>query len=394
MRRAVTLTKQKKQTKAGLAEYWVLRWFDVAGKCRSESLGHTPGSKARGGKKALSEREARKKAKEKEIEFDSHPALRTASKMPLKEYTERYFKMRKIDAPESTIKSYKTSVRYLIEYFGETKLIDSITDMDAHNFKTALASNELKGAMKSQRDLNKTSVNLHMRQIKAVFNYAVRDLKILPFNPFASTVEIVKQSARWHYVTQDELEKMLDAATDNFRLMIALCRLAGLRRMEAYHLEWQDVNFDQGKLYVIGKDHWQPKDRETRVIPLCPELQQMLLTAFEAAPEGTVRVCPAVCIDNIDRDIKATIVRAGLKPWTKPLHTLRKSCITDWASRYPIHAVKEWAGHANVTTTEQYYLKVTEDQYNKAKTDSFWASAQQIPQQKPEKQSETQSKAS
>ncbi|RKY08524.1 MAG: hypothetical protein DRP56_03985 [Planctomycetota bacterium] len=39
MRRAVTLTKQQKPLKIGFAEYWLLRWYDSTGKCRSKSLG-------------------------------------------------------------------------------------------------------------------------------------------------------------------------------------------------------------------------------------------------------------------------------------------------------------------------------------------------------------------
>ncbi len=56
----------------------------------------------------------------------------------------------------------------------------------------------------------------------------------------------------------------------------------------------------------------------------------------------------------------------------KPLHTLRKSCITDWAGQYPMHVVKEWAGHANIATTQQFYLKVQDSDYERAATSSFW----------------------
>jgi len=59
---------------------------------------------------------------------------------------------------------------------------------------------------------------------------------------------------------------------------------------------------------------WQPKNRETRVIPMCPELQTMLLDAFQNAPDGMVRVCPQIYIGNVPRDMKATIKRAGVKP--------------------------------------------------------------------------------
>ena len=369
MRQSVTLHKETKKLKKGIAAYWVLRWYDADGKRRNQGLGRVKTKKY---PKGLSEREARKLKSRKEHEFESCPGQRTPTKLTVKQYTDKYFVMRKNEVSEATIQNYKISVRYLIYYFGENKPINDISAYEARAFKAALAANELSDAMERKADLNRISVNLHLRQIKAVFSYAINDLKLIQTNPFSGTTETVKQSTRWHYVTQNEFQKVLEAATDNYRIMITLCRLAGLRRKEAYYLEWQDVNFEKSRLYVVGKDEWQPKSRETRVIPMCPELQTMLLDAFQKAPDGTVRVCPQIYIGNVSRDMKATIKRAGVKPWSKPLHTLRKSCITDWAGRYPIHAVKEWAGHADISTTEQYYLQVTEDQYTKAAASSFW----------------------
>lgn len=302
------------------------------------------------------------------------------SEMTLKRYTDMYLQMRTHDLAPATQAGYEISIRYAHQFFGPTRLLNTITPLAVQEFKAALANGELEAAVEVKKDLNRVSVNLHIRQVRAVFNFAVTKLKILPTNPFSGMVEVVKQSKRWHYVTHDELQGCLNAATDNYRCLIALCRLAGLRRLEAYYLEWQDVNFDTGKIHIIGKDHWQPKDRETRVVPICPELQQILLEAFECAPEKRVRVCTLDYPGNINRDVIATVQRAGLKTWGKPLHTLRKSCITDWAAKYPIHAVKEWAGHADIATTQEYYLQVTPDQYKQAATDSFWPPKTPAPQ--------------
>lgn len=64
--------------------------------------------------------------------------------------------------------------------------------------------------------------------------------------------------------------------------------------------------------------------------------------------------------------------RSGVEVYSKPLHTLRKSCLTDWAGKFPIHCVQEWAGHASITTTQTYYLKVQDHDYEKAAASSFW----------------------
>jgi len=58
--------------------------------------------------------------------------------------------------------------------------------------------------------------------------------------------------------------------------------------------------------------------------------------------------------------------KAGVQAWKSPMHTLRKTCLTQWAHEFPIHVVKEWAGHADIETTSQFYLKVGEGDYERA----------------------------
>ena len=50
--------------------------------------------------------------------------------------------------------------------------------------------------------------------------------------------------------------------------------------------------------------------------------------------------------------------RAKVEPYPDPLHALRKSCVDYWARRHPPNVVREWAGHASVSTTMRYYARV------------------------------------
>ena len=68
---------------------------------------------------------------------------------------------------------------------------------------------------------------------------------------------------------------------------------------------------------------------------------------------------------NIWRDFGPLCKRAGVARYPKPMHALRKSCITDWAMNSPAHAVQAWAGHSDYRTTTRYYLKVSEGDYDR-----------------------------
>jgi len=48
------------------------------------------------------------------------------------------------------------------------------------------------------------------------------------------------------------------------------------------------------------------------------------------------------------------------------LHTLRKSCVQNWADHLPPNVTKELAGHASIATTMEYYARVDEDHRTKA----------------------------
>ena len=360
----ITLSQDTKRTKDGKSvSYWAARWIDVAGKRRSKSLGRAD---------KLSKREAKKIILQMESDFDRLPGRKNAQRMRLKEYCDLFLTLRNKELSQTAVIGYETTIAYLLDYMGDNRTLDSISPSDAAHFKAALEGGKLANVSKTGREIGAATVSKHMRNCRCMFNYAIENLNALADNPFKRLAKAVKVSSGWHYITPAEFKALMEHATPKFKAMLALCRLAGLRRLEAYYLEWQDVNFDKGRIYICGKPHWQPKDRESRSIPLCPELSAILLEAFQDAPEGEKRVCPESNIMNINRNIKLSIKRAGLKLWTKPLHSLRKSCITDWAERYPIHAVKEWAGHSSIATTQSFYTQVGDGIYDQAATISFW----------------------
>ena len=109
---------------------------------------------------------------------------------------------------------------------------------------------------------------------------------------------------------------------------------------------------------IIAREDWRPKDKDPRIVPICPELQTLLLEAYESADDGRELVIPKTNMNNLWWDMQVLFKRAGVQPYAKPFHTLRKSCITDWAARFPQHVVSEWAGHSDIQTTNEYYLQV------------------------------------
>lgn len=364
MNKSIVLVKERKTSQAGIVEYWAGRWHDSNGKRRSKSLGRVD---------EISEREARKRLVKLQLEFDKRPGKRDTGKaLTLKELTERYMEARKnIHAHKTRLKAQE-GIDYLLAYFGENKRIDLITKLNAESYKAALLDGKAKTEKSRKDKLSQYSCNAQLVTAKTIFNWAV-DMELLQVNPFRKTTMNIKDAKDWHYISVDEYNKIIAHAPQRLKLMIALCRLAGLRSGEAVNLEWPSIDWEKNRLTITNTDDWKPKDRDCRTIPLCPELYSMLLEAHEAAPDGQIKVVGDIYDGNLRRDFLAILKRAGLKSFTKPIHSLRKSCITDWAGRYPMHVVKEWAGHSEISTTQQFYLKVSDTDFDKAVKESFWA---------------------
>lgn len=141
-------------------------------------------------------------------------------------------------------------------------------------------------------------------------------------------------------------------------MLIALCRLAGLRRREAVELTWSDIDWDKHRLTIIAG-----KTGRRRVTPIEPKLYQLLLAAFEQAKDGEQRVC-AISKYCLWRNFQAIRKRVGLPRWKDAFKIMRKNCETDWAQRYPQYVVSAWLGH-DIEVSAKHYLQVPEELYDK-----------------------------
>lgn len=123
---------------------------------------------------------------------------------------------------------------------------------------------------------------------------------------------------------------------------------------------------------------WAPKSRRSRTIPIPRFTIDSLARAQADADEGAdnpyilisthrlkmIRAALAKGvwregrppINNVNREWQQIIEAAAIPHAT--IHDLRRSCITNWARKLPVHVVQKLAGHANLSTTIKYYATV------------------------------------
>ena len=176
--------------------------------------------------------------------------------------------------------------------------------------------------------------------------------------------------AKRQYIPKEWYDRLLDACPDQtWRTLLALCRFGGLRNpSETLALKWVDVNWEKSRLKVTSPKTEHHRGKESRVIPIFPEIRVELERQFEQADEGG---SPFVIdrwrdtAQNLRTHFARIIFRAGLEQWPDLFQNLRRSRDNELSSEYAAYIAAAWMGHSS-TIAARHYLFPTDDDFNRA----------------------------
>jgi len=225
---------------------------------------------------------------------DLHAKLAAAGLVPprqsakLGEFLKAYFDRRKSDAKPATLTAMRTCRNGVIDFFGENTDLRSVTEQRADDFRTFLLSREPKQTR--QPKLASATVARRLKTVRQLFEHA-RRMKLIDANPFrdvkaASTLP----EERRHYISAADATKLI-AASPMWRIIIALCRYAGLRcPSEVLSLKWEHINFETARMTVPSPKTEHHAGKAYRACPIFALLRPHLDEAFELADAGAVYV--------------------------------------------------------------------------------------------------------
>ena len=177
--------------------------------------------------------------------------------------------------------------------------------------------------------------------------------------------------------------------------LVVMALVTGMRRGELLNCIWSDIDFETQTVSVSPKEHtlltweWYIKDSDRRTLPLTDEVINILTDYQSKLPEGNPYVfvpderykyiqklrkrgkwkfsdSRIKVINNIGRDFKVILKRAGIKP--AQFHDLRRTALSNWlANGMSEHDVMILAGHASFSTTHAFYLAVADDLVDRAR---------------------------
>ena len=265
-------------------------------------------------------------------------------------WVEKYIAGRTDLKPASLVKLRQTQSLLLSQFDSDTPLRNINFDQAADWRQATLA-----------KGLSEATVRLHCRNVKAIFNAAVkRDL--IGKSPVENLVSSSVSADNTRYVTPEEAQRIIDACpSKQWALLFGLARYAGLRTpSETHTLTWKNVDLARGRMTVKSPKTERHLGHEERVVPITPKLAALLWAAYEEADSGQILVV-TLSKNNMARKLQDIIQDAGVAEWDGLYQNLRRSCEIEWAQTFPQFAVSKWIGHS-ITVSGRHYANMVPDE--------------------------------
>lgn len=269
------------------------------------------------------------------------------------DFVDKYIAAR-TDVKRGTRNNYGLSRDWLQRYFKNRRL-SSITVLDAEQWRSWL--------------LNEGHAENYVRTLAKnakLFGNAAVKAELLAKNPFRVLRSALQpRPDRMRFVTLEETQRLLDVCPNaDWRCLVALCRYGGLRSpSETLLLQWTDINWEFGTMFVRSPKTARHPGGESRIVPLFPELRDILWDAHDRAPERTEFVihCSRDSVKNFRTRFRKIIQRAGMVPWDRPFQNLRSSRESELAAAYPLASVTKWLGNSPEIAMQHYLQPVNTD---------------------------------
>ena len=277
-------------------------------------------------------------------------------------WLDKYIGQREGELKPSSVKKLARTKALLLAHFDTALPIDAITPDAAADWRAWLAKAD---ATTEKAELSEATVRLHCRNAKTIFNDAA-ERELLKASPFRKLTSRAIAAERDRYITPDEAAAILGACPDvRWQVLFGLARYAGLRvPSETHILTWADVDWERGRLSVHSPKTERYEKHRRRSVPITPELATILQDAFDAAEDGAQLVV-GLSRNNLHRTMETIVKRAEVEAFGRCFQVLRQSRETEWAMRFPQHAVSKWLGHSERVSVE-HYLQVPDDIYDRA----------------------------
>lgn len=276
----------------------------------------------------------------------------TNNELKLNDIKEPVLNFIKTNKSKGSFDKYDFTFRKMLEIIGNKKIVE-IDFNEIEKYKAELLKN-----------VNENTVNIHIRVIKAIWNYAYK-MDFIKTNKLKYIKQIKTPDNPIISFNEQEIE-LIESKTDAyFRNLIRFARLTGLRISEMLNLQVSDIKDEQ--INVLNKKDFMTKSKQNRAIPLNSEIKEVLNSILY---QKNKKIIPYINPEtylfrypNSEKKLNRNYVSCKFKKLIKKLklnpqyhwHCLRAYFIMSLVRKNvnPI-LIKALAGHSTLSITEKY----------------------------------------
>jgi integrase len=316
------------------ATSWVVDYFTPEGKRRRKFFPLKKDAEAYLGKVLASKKEGRY-----HDVFDIKKETLTTFNQLADEYVKNYQDQKCF----SNLKYYL--VKEYRRVFGDRRLSE-ISFLDLEKYR-----NQRKATpAKTGKPRTVATVNREMSVLRHIFSKAV-EWEMLENNPFrkGSGLMVKENNHRLRFLSEAEVEALLDACPRHLRSIVEVALLTGMRRGELLGLKWGQIR--HGLIYLT-----ETKSNKARQIPINDRLAQALK---ELRLTNQLKSEFVFCdgqgrrFYEVKRSFATACRRAGLDDFR--FHDLRHTFASHLVMKgVSLKAVQELLGHADLKMTMRY----------------------------------------
>lgn len=262
----------------------------------------------------------------------------------------------------ASVRNQESSLRYLVEHFGESKPLPAITEAAAEDFRDKLELPKVKGG----KGLAASTANQAATMAWSLWRFACKS-RIVSVNVFDDVERGRTRRGDNVFVATADCLKVLDELPDSeWRLLFALSRWAGLRiPSEPRLLKWGHIDRANNRITIPSPKTARYEGRDKRVIPIFGELVKYIDERWAEAEDGEEYVLPMMrrlADSSFANKVCGAIERAGVEKWPRLFHSMRSTRQTELQQHYPAYVVCRWLGNTERIAGD-HYLMVTADHF-------------------------------
>lgn len=230
--------------------------------------------------------------------------------------------------------------QFLINRLGASfngKYLYEITPQDIERYKAERI-----------KDVAPATVNRELACLKCMYNKAITWGKA-DDNPVRKVKLFRENNQRLRYLEKEEIKKLLDNAAPHLRPILIVALFTGMRKSEILGLQWKDINFEQGIIYLL-----QTKNGERREV-LMSDIVKRALIAVPKHPDGPYIFCNenGKPYTKVTKSFDTTLKKCGIINFR--FHDLRHTFASQLVmSGVDIKTVQELMGHKSIEMTLRY----------------------------------------